>query len=173
MLYLCCTLLTLLAPCGSQAGDPVQEEYRVKAAFLYNFARFTNWPANETGTFHLCILGINPFDGAVDSLRDKTVHDQPLSIVHITSAMEAAQCQLLYISPSLAGQLNEIIPVLGRFPALTVSDIDGFIGRGGIIGFLVIDDRIRFEINITAASEAGLSISSKLLSLATTVKSGR
>lgn len=172
LLLLCWTVLPLL-PGTAPAGDPVQQEYQVKAAFLYNFARFTSWPDTGSGTFNLCILGNNPFYGAIDALRDKPVHEQPLTVRHIASTGEAAGCQLLYIDRSMSGQLDGIIAELGRYPVLTVSDIDGFIGHGGIIGLLVINSKIRFEINISAASDAGLSISSKLLTLATTVSTGR
>jgi YfiR/HmsC-like len=171
LLLLCWTLLSL--PGVSQADSGGHQEYQVKAAFLYNFARFTTWPDTGSGTFNLCILGNNPFEGAVESLRNKPVHEKPLAVIHIDSARQAANCQLLYIDKSLSGQLAGIIAELGRYPVLTVSDIDGFINHGGTIGFLVIDNRIRFEINIPAASNAGLSISSKLLTLATTVRTGR
>ncbi len=170
MLCRYCALLVLLLPGNSLADNAAQEEYQIKAAFLYNFARFTNWPLSDSGTFRLCILGSDPFNGYVDSLRDKPVHDQPLVVARIKQVSEAEHCQLLFISKSLSDQVEEIITALGRQPALTVSDIDNFIGRGGIIGFLVADNKIRFEINITEASKTGLSISSKLLSLATTVR---
>lgn len=167
------TLLVLLLPGNCLAGNPAQEEFQVKAAFLYNFARFTSWPSSDSGSFRLCILGSDPFNGFIDSLHDKPVHDQPLVIARIKEVSEAEHCQLLFISKSLSEQVDEIITALGRRPALTVSDMDNFIGRGGIIGFLMVDNKIRFEINITESSRAGLSISSRLLTLATTVKTDR
>lgn len=169
LLALCLQLL----PAVARAEGPVQAEYQVKAAFLYNFARFTNWPVDESGKFRLCILGSNPFDGDIDALRGKPVHDLPLTVSYINNPADAGSCQLLFISKSMTETVAEIIPAVGRYPVLTVSDMDDFINHGGIIGFLQVDNKIRFEINITAASEAGLSISSKLLSLATTVKTGK
>lgn len=171
---LLCTCPCLLPPAPALAEHPqTPDEYRVKAAFLYNFARFTSWPASDASAFNVCILGDNPFDGAVDALREKLVHGLPLTVSYINDTSSAADCQLLYVSRSLANRADRIIAELGRLPVLTISDMEGFIRHGGIIGFLSIDSRIRFEINVTAASESGLSISSKLLSLATTVRSGR
>ena len=171
---LCCVLPGLLLPAPALADHSQSpDEYRVKAAFLYNFARFTSWPMSDATRFNVCIMGGNPFDGAVDALREKLVHDLPLSVSYISDTRSVANCQLLYISRTLASRVDQIIAALGRRPILTVSDMEGFIRHGGVIGFLSVDNRIRFEINITAASESGLSISSKLLSLATTVVSGR
>lgn len=171
---LLCVLPGGLLAVPAHAQPPLsQNEYRVKAAFLYNFARFTSWPASAASAFNVCIMGGNPFDGAVDALREKLVHDQPLTVSYINDTNNAADCQLLFINRSLADHVDRIIAGLGRLPILTISDMDGFIRHGGIIGFLSINNRIRFEINVTAASNAGLSISSKLLSLATAVESGR
>jgi hypothetical protein len=174
LVLLLCALPGLLLPGPARADQPqVQNEYRLKAAFLYNFARFTSWPESDATTFNVCIIGDNHFNGAVDSLREKLVHDLPLTVSYIDDTRNAADCQLLYVSNSLAAQADRILAELGRLPILTISDMDGFIRHGGIIGFLSINNRIRFEINVTAASDKGLSISSKLLSLATTVRTTR
>jgi hypothetical protein len=173
LLCLYSALLVLLLTGNCQADSTAQKEYQVKAAFLYNFARFTSWPPSDSRTFRLCILGNDPFNGSVDSLHDKPVHDQLLNVSRIEKVSEAENCQILFISKSLFDQVDEIITALGNRPALTVSDMDNFIDHGGIIGFLLVDNKIRFEINTAESSKTGLSISSRLLTLATTVKTDR
>jgi len=168
-----CAAGLMLCMSGSACADGQPDsEYRVKAAFLYNFTRFTSWPDSGDTQFNLCILGDNPFNGELESLSGKTVHDRPLVISYPQALEESGYCHTLFISRSLTSDLEEIIGSLGSRPVLTVSDIDNFTGRGGIIGMHTVDSRVRFSINIASAARAGLSISSKLLSLASAIRSG-
>jgi len=164
-------LLLAWLPPTSLAGDAGQTEYRVKAALLYNFARFVTWPDTPAGPFTLCILGADPLREHLDILQNKTVHERKLRIMHLTSLAMIDDCQLVYIGSSYTHKLHDVLSLLKVHPVLTVSDIDDFIASGGIIGFRLIDNKVRFEINTDAAVNAGLSISSKLLTLATTVRS--
>jgi len=170
MLFLLILLLAWL-PVLSPAGDAEQTEYRVKAAFLYNFSRFVKWPDIPSEHFTLCTLGSDPLGKQLDRLLNKTVHERPLRIMHLDSLSQVDDCQLVYIGRSDTLRLNDVISVLRKQPVLTVSDIDNFTEYGGIIGLRLIDNKVRFEINTDAAGAAGLSISSKLLSLATTIRS--
>lgn len=166
-------LLVLCSPFSVPAAEPPQEEYQVKAAFLYNFARFTSWPEHGSNAFTLCVLGDDPFNNALDNLSGKTINEKTLSVVRQDHPLELAGCELVYISTSHTDMLDEVIALLREQAVLTVSDIDAFIDHGGIIGFRVIDNKIRFEINTTAAATAGLSISSRLLSLASRIGTDR
>lgn len=154
------------------AEGQTDSEYRVKAAFLYNFTRFTSWPDSGDTQFNLCILGDSPFNSELESLSGKTVHDRPLVISYPQSQEESADCHTVFISRSLTSDVAEIIRSLGSRPVLTVSDIDNFTGQGGIIGMHTVDSRVRFSINIASAARSGLSISSKLLSLASAIRAG-
>lgn len=147
-------------------------EYHVKAAFLYNFSRFVNWPETPVQAFRLCILGDNPFDEVLDTLIGKTVHESILVVEELTSLNNVHECQIVYLGRSMERQLQPALAEIARYPVLTVSDIDDFTERGGMIGLTLAGNRVRFEINSQAAGDAGLTISSKLLSLATNVKTG-
>ncbi|MDH3979737.1 MAG: YfiR family protein [Gammaproteobacteria bacterium] len=165
--------MLLCGPASVSAEEHTQAEYQVKAAFLYNFARFTSWPEHTNSTFNLCILGDDPFSEALDALTGKTVHNETLTVTRLDHPSALDGCELVYISASYSDELNEIIALLQEQAILTVSDIDAFIDHGGIIGFRIIDNKIRFEINTSAAARAGLAISSKLLSLASRVSMER
>ena len=167
------TVLVLCNPASVPANEYPQAEHRVKAAFLYNFARFTNWPEHTGDIFRLCVLGDTPFSQALGVLNGKVVHNKTLTITRLDHASVFDGCELVYIGTSYTDELDEVIALLQEQSVLTVSDIDAFIDHGGIIGFRIVDNRIRFEINASAAARAGLSISSRLLSLANRVSSER
>jgi hypothetical protein len=167
MLALC------LVPAHVPAEDGTTTEYRVKTAFLYNFSRFVTWPQPINNTFKLCVVGNNPFDGLLDSLIGKTVQNNILVVEEYNSLENVHDCQLVYISRSFEPRLGETLAELKSLPILTISDIESFTSRGGMIRFRLADNKVRFDINADAAGDAGLTISSKLLSLATVVKAER
>jgi hypothetical protein len=167
-------VLALFLSCPAAAtAEEVITEYQVKAAFLYNFSHFVSWPAPSENTFRLCVIGKNPFGKSLDSLIGKPVHNGILVVEQHSSLEKIHECQLVYISYSLKSRLDIMLAELADRPILTVSDIDSFTDAGGIIELRLSDNKVRFEINATAADKAGLSISSKLLSLATRVKTGQ
>jgi hypothetical protein len=146
-------------------------EYQIKAAFIYHFAEFVNWP---TGAFTdasspmvIGILGNNDFDGNLQrTINGKTVRGHPLQVRQLASPAEATNCQVLFISKSEKGNLSKILAPLQGNNILTVSETDNFIDAGGMINLVIVEDKVRFQINNDAAKKAGLTISSKLLSLA-------
>jgi hypothetical protein len=151
------------------------DEYEVKAAFLYNFAKFVEWPPeaiDKTGeSFVIGILGRDPFAKEwKDQLDGKVVQDRKLVFRRLSSPAEAAGCRVVFISDSEAGEVSDILAKLEGPPVLTVSDVGRFIQRGGMVGFSVEQNKVRFSVNVTAAEKAGLKISSQLLKLAKTVK---
>ena len=161
-----------VTPALCKTDELAASEYRIKAAFLYNFARFVSWPDSDTGNngFSLCVLGTDPFGELVDSLAGKQVHNQGLVIRRLGELLPEDNCQLVYISSDNTIDLDATLSLLRVHPVLTVSDMDDFITRGGIIRFRLVDKKVRFDINIDAANTAGLTISSKLLSLAHIVR---
>ncbi|MGD8619871.1 MAG: YfiR family protein [Gammaproteobacteria bacterium] len=163
-----CLLLAWLPAAGAANVTP-DTEYRIKTAFLYNFARFVTWPALPQDEFRLCVLGSPQLDRHADTLQYKTVHERRLRVLHLSDAAMLARCQMLFIGTGYTARLHEVLSALGDRPVLTVSDIAEFTRAGGMIGFLVVDNKIRFEINAGAAERAGVSISSKLLTLATAI----
>lgn len=167
-------LLTLLTSASvfSMAEDSKATEYRIKAAFLYNFSRFVTWPEDtgeDNGKVVLCTLGGDPFGKLLDALKGKSVHTGSLHIRRLDHPVQARACQIVFISRTASRDLKYIISLLRDQPTLTVSDLDGFTAHGGIIQFKLVNNKVQFDINIDAANLAGLTISSKLLSLTTVV----
>lgn len=165
-------VLVLLLLCGkadAQTSHP--GEYQIKAAFIFHFAKFVEWPSSALGTTNspiiIGVLGDNPFHEDLEkTVRNKTVDDHPLVVKQFQSVAEALGSHILFISASEKGRLAEILKELRGRSVLTVGDMDRFDENGGMINFVLEDSKIRFKINNEAASKAGLKISSKLLSLA-------
>ena len=172
----------LAGPAAAQAGGegagrpkPVTE-YRVKAAFLYNFVRFTEWPEGSfedaTTPIRLCILGQDPFGKALDSIRQKKIKHRDIRVVRLLWADEAKQCHVLFIAASARDRLAQIFDFLDGSPVLTVGDMPEAAQVGGIIGLQIVDRKIRFKINVDAARQSGLKLSSRLLNLAVIERNG-
>ncbi|WP_372682468.1 YfiR family protein [Desulfosarcina sp.] len=153
---------------GSASAASV--EYRVKAAFLYNFTKFIEWPAHggEKGRpFTIGILGEDPFGSEMEALAGKAVGDESLKVQRFPAWNDRAQkCDILFISGSEEKNLPEILRRLDGSPVLTVGDAATYARRGVIINFFMEDNKVRFEINLKQAKRAGLKISSRLLKLA-------
>ena len=169
------TLLWLLLAASNGLGQAKPDEYQVKAAYLYNFGRFVEWPAKlttaNTGSFNICILGEDPFGPALDTtLAGEMIANQKVAARRISSLQESIDCQILFISASEAKRLNKIIESLGNSAVLTVSDIPQFSQRRGMIQLVMEGNRIRFEVNLAATQRAGLTLSSELLKVATAVR---
>jgi hypothetical protein len=165
------SLLILLVP-GVQSQP---REYEVKAAFLYNFAQFCEWPpsafASTNSPLVIGVLGDNPFNSTLDDLvRDEKVQQRPLEVRRFRSVGEIKECHILFISRSESSRVQSILNSLEGRPILTVSDIDRFAMRGGMIRFLTEQKKIKLRINISETRKAGLNISSKVLNLAEVVQ---
>lgn len=161
----------LLLSSPSRADQPA-EEYAVKAAYLYNFAKFVEWPADvfasKNSPITLCIVGSHPFGQALDTIIDKTIRDRRLKVRNLSHNRAVAHhnCHILYINDSEKEHVEELLAATAYSPVLTISDIRGFADAGGMIGLVKIGQRIRFEINVLAVRQANLDISSQLLKLA-------
>jgi|SRR5580658_1487567 hypothetical protein len=173
--YAIAALVYLLFAGASALGQQRPNEYQVKAAYLYNFGRFVEWPAKgatpQNSSFTICILGEDPFGQALDAtLAGETIGSQRVTARRISSPQMSGDCQILFISSSEASRLNKIIEALDKNAVLTVSDIPQFSQRQGMIQFVQEENRIRFEVNLTATQRAGLTLSSELLKVATAVR---
>ncbi|MHC1726128.1 MAG: YfiR family protein [Syntrophobacteraceae bacterium] len=150
------------------------EEYKVKLAFIFNFARFIEWPpqsiTDANGQFCFCILGDDPFEGKLGGVESRMVGERKFVVKRIRRVEEAMDCQMLFVSLSEKGRVDLILRALKGSSILTISDTPNFTRLGGMIGFTTSDDKIRFEINLTSARSSKLEISSKLLKLAETVR---
>jgi YfiR/HmsC-like len=158
---------------GASAQQSKPEEYQVKAVYLYNFGRFIEWPtaASADELFTICVLGRDPFGAVLDTtLAGETINNRKLAAKRISSLRDAAGCRILFVSSSESGRTREILNAVEKSWVLTVSDMPNFTNYGGMIQFVLRDNKVRFEVNLGAAEKAGLSFSSQLLKVATDIR---
>ena len=165
-------LIASEAPLRAAQDNP--SEYQLKAAFVYNFAKFIDWPpaafSGPQSPFAICIFGADPFGSVIDdALRGKTVADHPVVIRRTKDVVVARRCEIVFVGASEKNHLSELLQDLKGANVLAVGDFTGFAASGGTIELTLQDSRVRFAINPSAADSAGLRISSKLLALATIV----
>jgi len=158
------------------APELTATDAQLKAAFLYNFAKFTEWPrsafTNATAPLVFGVLGRNPFGtGLETALRDKTIGGRPVQLARFRTVDEVDTCHVLFISDSERPRMEQTLKALAKRPVLTVSDVESFAARGGMLGFYREGDQLRFEANPDAAQKAGVKLSSRLLNLAKIVRS--
>jgi hypothetical protein len=161
-------------PVNAEAGED-RTEYQVKAAFLYNFAKFVEWPAdtfkNANSPINICILGASSIGPILEeTVRGKLVEGRALAVRELAGSGLSAGCQILFVSAAEQKHLRAIVEVTKSSNLLTVGETVTFAADGGVVGFNLDHGRVRFDINLQAAQLQRLQISSKLLSLATTVK---
>jgi hypothetical protein len=159
----------LWPPCVTGQQGP--SEYQVKAAFLFNFGKFVEWPestyASPKSPFSICVLGEDPFGAALDqTLHGKVIANRPVSVSRVKDAAPAQHCQIVFVSSSEKLHLATIFASFRGSNALLVGETDGFAAAGGAIQFTLEENHIRFAINPEAIRRAGLQISSRLLALA-------
>lgn len=157
-------------PAYSQKENP--SEYQVKAAFLYHFASFVEWPerAASEEPFRICVLGTDPFRSDLErTLGGKSIQNRPVVSRRLSNPGEAVGCRIVFISPSEEDRYADLFNTLHRKNILTVGESRRFAEQGGVIQFILVEGKVRFAINVTAGRHAGLKLSSKLLNLATEV----
>jgi hypothetical protein len=167
--YLLVTLMT--AAFILTAQTPSSRAYQVKAAFLFNFSQFVDWPSDAfTDTeapMVIGILGEDPFGTYLEEIvSNERINGHPLTISHFQDINDIKNCHILFVNVKRTDQLSEILTKLKQRNILTVSDSPSFIKDGGMIRFMTEDNKIRLQINPQAARSAELNISSKLLKLA-------
>ncbi len=178
---ICWRALTLLLVASALASAPatigaqVSQEYALKAAFLYKFVEFVEWPTealpDSSSTIHICVLGDDPFGPNLESIRDKIVRGRKLAIRRVTQPERGPSCNVLFISSSERQRMRDVITSLGTSSVLTVGDMDSFAELGGMINLVNERNHVRFEINVHAAERARLKIASRLLNLARVIRS--
>ena len=169
-------LWAISAPAFTVGDSPRPEqsplEYPIKAAFLYNLAKFVEWPpVRDSGPILLGVVGRDAFGVTLEQiLQGKNLDGRPLLIRHLARSEELKSCHIVLIAEAEKGRLAEI---LGSLPdtssVLTVSEIEGFAQRGGMVYLVIENKKVRFEVNLSTVSRAGLKISARLLQLASVV----
>lgn len=152
-------------------------EYDVKAALLFNLAKFVEWPdtafANAGAALFVCVVGKDPFGSALDKVSGRTVRGHPISVARHAShtVLESdAPCHIVFVSAALAPRIKEVLATVLDTPRLTVADFAGFAENGGMINLVTVEQKVRFRINAKQAQAAGLKLSARLLQLATIVE---
>ena len=169
-----CFLLLAMTAEAQSARAP---EYEVKAAFLYNFTKFVEWPPQAfpqpSAPLRLCVLGQNPFgDSLAKIARGKSISGRPIVSTQLQSPAEVRSCHVLFLNQSDLGTLRQDFDRLRDLPVLTVGESADFLPLGGMIRFVLEQERVRFEINLEAAERHHLKLSSKLLAVARVVNVG-
>jgi hypothetical protein len=148
-------------------------EFQVKAAYVYNFGKFVKWPAEAspaTSPFEICVLGKDSFATVLDTtVSGESIDRRSIAVKRISNPQEAAECNILFIGSSEESRLKTILAATQRLSILTVSDIPHFAERGGAIGFVTQEEKIRFEVNLGTAEQSHLALSSELLKVASRV----
>jgi hypothetical protein len=165
---LCLPILLWCIPMiRAQSEGPT--EYQVKAAFVYNFAKFVEWPtdafSDSSAPLRVCVLGESLVSPDLSQItQGKVIGGHPIQVLQ--NSRNLRDCHVLFISASHNGAINDIQEGLRGVPVLTVGESRDFAAQGGMIGFVMENARVRFEVNLQAAKQMRLNISSKLLSLA-------
>ena len=150
------------------------QAYHVKAAYLYNLAKFVNWPEEPEGVagpLVIVVFGADPVGPALEHLAwGKTINGRRLAVRRTKRVEEVLPCHILFIGSPDRKRLGQIFQAIGNASVLTVSDTEEFLQLGGTVGFVVEGSTVRLRINIEVTERAGLKISSKLLSLAKAVR---
>lgn len=171
-------LLTLFG--ADRAAAQTSSEYDLKAVFLFNFAQFVEWPrsafASPDAPFVIGILGDDPFGATLDTIvHGETVHGRPFSVRRYGTLedLHAAPCHVLFVSKSEGARAGAVLSALKDHAILTVGESSQFTASGGVVQFLIINNKVRVRINMGVARDKHLSISSKLLRVAEVVDEPR
>ena len=170
--------IVILPSLGFEAhaqDSSVSSEYLIKAGFIYNFANLVQWPTNAFAQLDspivIGILGEDPFGPVLDRvLAGKRVNGRVFLVKRLKSVVDLKECHILFVSSSEMAHLADAIHLVKGMPILTIGEIPGFAKRGGIINLVLEDNKVHFEVNVEAAKEADLTISSRLLALARIVQ---
>lgn len=141
----------------------------VKAGFIYNFTKFTEWPAesfaSNSSPLNLCIFGNQPLDGNLALLHGRMAQGHPINVRGNPRAEELRLCHILFIGEAEERRGNAALAQIAGAPVLTVSDMEGFPEQGGVIGLAINGERVQFTVNLRAARQAGLKLNAQLLRL--------
>ena len=173
LLVILTALVYMICPLALRGQSEV-DEYRLKAAFLFHFAQFVEWPSNPAkapdGGFIFCVVGEDPFHGDLEgTVQGKSVSGKTIRVRHIKQPQDTKECDVVFVDRNQSGRIREFIAAVSDGPVLTVGDSDDFLRQGGMIRFCTEDRKVRFEVNQEAAEKANLKVSSRLLLLAKSV----
>jgi len=149
-------------------GSDVPQEYLVKAKYLLNIPLFTEMPLQSKNNtyYNICLIGDTPLESVLASAKGKLIKNRPLTIRKVSDLSQAESCQMLFIASSERLRLRTLLPEANSRGILTISDMRDFTRLGGMVCLLTVDNRVTFDLNLSAASKASISFSSHLMKLA-------
>lgn len=164
-------LLALTLFAGVSLADTAEED-SIKAGFVLNFAKYTEWPAAALGAGELrvCALGAQPLSGKLSQLQGRQVQGREIRVRTSTRSDEWRDCHVLFVGTGEESRMDLLLRTVGQTAVLTIGDSNDFVETGGMIGLKQRAGRIRFDINLAAARRAGLNLSSQVLKLADEVR---
>lgn len=169
MALACGLSLCIAAPTIADV-DAEASEYALKAAFVYHFAKFTEWPEmvfmDESSPVTLCIIGENRFPDAANAFAGKMVHGRALELRHLSREQDATRCHILFVSQDTAAPTRDVLASIRNRSVLAIGESDAFLREGGVINLRVSGNKVKFTVNVSSMQRSGLKISSKLLRLA-------
>ena len=171
-IFILILITAAVVPLSALGEERKPGEYEVKAVFIYNLAKFIEWPDksfDNSSTLTLYILGDDPFGSELDAIRDKLIQGRRVVVKQIDSPDDLDNAGILFIPSSEKERLRNILKSISDLPILTVGDTKSFAQRGVMINFYLENSKIRFEINLEAANLAGLKISSNVLRMGTLI----
>jgi len=166
----------LLAPVwftlNARAQSPGASQYDVEAVYLYNFAKFVRWPPGSPGsTVQICVAAQRVFvDALTRVVAGERIETRPLTVRVIQRPEDEAACDMLFIDASAKERLGSLLSAASGKPILTVSDIPGFLDGGGMIQLLLMDNRVRFSVDLRPVARSEIALSSEFLKVAVTVR---
>ncbi len=173
-------LIALISCCASARAEKSEAylyEQKIKAGIIYNFLKYTNWPANSlqrtSDTLNVCLFGGDPFDGYLYPLDGKTAQQHTISITQVQNVEETEKCGLVFVHRNAEDSLPRLLEFLKGKPVLTVSDIHQFALQGGMIEMVREDERVSLYVNKDEADAAGIQIAGNILKLAKRVNTKR
>jgi hypothetical protein len=165
-------LLIVMALIATAGAGQSAEEYEVKAAFIYNFTKFVEWPATaEAPSFTICILGDDPFKSSIDRLTSgKMVGSRPVQVRRLKEGVEGRQCQIVFVGASERAKASRLVEAVRGTSVLTVGESVEFLRVGGMFYLSMADNHVNVVINSAATEAARLQVSAKLMTLAKVYK---
>ena len=163
--------IILLIFCGIFSNaytlDDKGKESELKAVFIYNFTKYIQWPDSGNDVFEIAVLGENDVLQPLQEIADKRmVNGKEISVKFYENISDITGCHMLFISSAFSDQLEDVLKIVNELPILTISDSADFAKRGVAINFVILDEKLKFQINPAAIERAGLVASSQLQKLA-------
>ena len=174
LLFACICAIVSVCFVEPALGQAQADEYQVKAAFLFHFAQLVDWPSSaftaNNNALVLCTYGDDPFHGELEKMiQGKQIGSRSIQVKHLKQTEDVHSCQIVFVSKGVSKYVPALLTNVGDAPIMTIGETGNFVEYGGVIGFCMDEDKIRFEVNLQSAERSKLKISSRLLLLAKTV----